>query len=90
MIFMAILDLIFELISPLVNIVLPLIPADVLRVIRDGISYMGDGCRYLVWSLWTPSLFRSFVIFVFSTTFLLYGVDLVWKVINLIKLRRMQ
>ena len=43
MIFLAILDLIFELISPLLNIVLPIIPSEVTNVIGQGLRYMADG-----------------------------------------------
>ena len=90
MIFIAILDLIFELISPLLNIFLPVIPSEVTNVIGQGLRYMADGAAYVVWFLWTPRIFRYFIGFIFSTTFFLYGLDLIWKVINLIKLRRMQ
>lgn len=88
MIFLAILRCISTVISPLLELVLPVIPSEVITVIADGIRYMSNGVQYVVWLLWSPGVFSSGITFVASITALFYGVDLVWKAISLIKLRR--
>ena len=88
MIFAALLDAIATVLVPVSDLILPVIPSDVVRIIYEGLRMISNGAQYVIWFLWTPSLFRSVVSFLISIYIFLYGLDLTWKAINLIKLKR--
>lgn len=88
MIFATLLDLIASLLVPVTDLVLPAIPSIVVDTIYTAIRYIRTGAQYVIWFLWTPRFFTAVIGFLINFYIFLYGLDLAWKAINLLKLKR--
>lgn len=88
MLFLELLNAIAAVLVPVTDLILPSIPADIVAIVYEALRMISNSVQYVVWFLWTPSFFGSVVSFLLSFYVFLYGLDLAWKAINLIKLKR--
>lgn len=88
MILIAILDVVSAVILPILDAILPELPPAFLSAVEFLYNIMANAVGFAVNMLCTPSYLRVVISFVMSLYIALYGLDLIWKVINLVKLNR--
>lgn len=88
MIFMLILEICWSIVFPIISIVFPALPAGFSNVLAYILNAAATGCQYAVWLFFTPQYVSSIFRFMITCYVSLLALDMVWKVISLIKLRR--
>lgn len=88
MIFMLILEIAWSIVFPIISIVFPALPAGFSSVLEYILNLAATGCQYAVWLFFTPQYVSAVFRFLLTCYVSLLALDLIWKVIALIKLRR--
>lgn len=86
MIFLGILDALLWITQGLANLVLGEIPASITNILAYFFQVMDSGFSFVFTVLVDKEIVVSIVTWVMATTAALFGLDITWKIVNLIKL----
>lgn len=88
MLVLALLDAVFAVVSGIANIVLPALPQQLDTIIVYIFQLIQDGLSILFTFFFDASILAPIVSWVLNVYLTFFTIDLVWRIIDIIKLRR--
>lgn len=88
MILLAILDIIYAVLTGLTQLVLPALPQSIDSILIYVLNMIDNGLDIVFTIFLDSSIVAPLMSFVLSMTLALFSLDLIWRIINIIKLSR--
>lgn len=88
MIILGLLKVMFWLTDALTAVIIPALPDNVLSVYETALDYITQGCKFIYLALFDANVVIPILNWLLAFWVVSITVDLVWKVIGLIKLHR--